>query len=106
MPKLEILVCKRAGPVDSRRSGPVTVDEVAALKHEVLDYSVKPASLVALWSAEVILCLASAELSEILGCFWSDIVEEFHFDSTEWLTTESDIEEDDRIWFAGHVVEL
>jgi hypothetical protein len=49
----------------------------------------------------VVLCLASAVLTEVLGRLWYDILEELHLDSAQGLTAEGDVEEYYRIGRCG-----
>lgn len=43
------------------------------------------ASLIPLWPTEMVLCLSSAELAEVLGGLGDDICEELELDSAQWL---------------------
>jgi hypothetical protein len=44
------------------------------------------ATLVTLWSTQMILSLPGTELSEILSGLWDYISEEFEFDTAQWFT--------------------
>ena len=81
MPHIEILVRETLRAIDTCTSRPVSVEEIATLNHEVLDHSMESAAFIALRLAQMILRLARAELSEVLGCARDDVCENFHFDA-------------------------
>lgn len=103
MLQLKVLIRKALRAVNACRAGTISVQEVATLAHEVLDHTMEPAALVALRPPEVVLGLACAILAEVLCGAWDHVGKEFHFDTAEWLAAESDIEEDDWVWFGCHV---
>ena len=85
----------------------ITIEEVTALNHEVLDlqevntyftfilrsgekastyHSMELAALVALWSTLSVLHLSGTELSEVFGSLGGSIGEEFHLNATKGLS--------------------
>jgi hypothetical protein len=64
-------------------------------------HAVEFAPLVALGMSQVVLCLASAVLTEVLGGLWYGILEELHLDSPQGLAAEGDVEEYHRIGRCG-----
>lgn len=81
----EVLVCEFGRAVDVCGACAVTVEEVAALDHEVFDYAVEFAAFVALGSATGVFGFAGAELAEVFCCSWCYVGEELHLDTSEWL---------------------
>ena len=80
--------------IDRLSSGTVSSGEISSLSHELGDNSVERATLVAKWLSTLSnTLLSSAESSEILGGLWSLVSVELHGDSTGWLVTDGDIEE-------------
>lgn len=72
----EVLVRHRLGAVDGGASCAISVEEVAALEHEILDDSVEFGAFVALRTTQVVLGLSRAELPEVLGRLWDHVCEE------------------------------
>lgn len=66
-------------------------------KDDGTHHTVELASLVALRMSQVILCLAGAVLTEVLGSLWHDVGEQLHLDSSQGLAAEGDVEEYDRV---------
>ena len=95
------LIPKLPRPIDARAPRPVTVDEVAALDHEVLDDAVELGALVALRAAHGVLGLTGAELAEVLGGARHGVGVQLHFDAAEGFAAESDVEEDDGVLCGG-----
>lgn len=84
--ELEVLIGKALCAIYGSAACAITVEEVAALNHEIFDDAMEFASFVALWPAKVILGLACAELSEVLSCSWDCVGEEFHLDTAKRLS--------------------
>lgn len=103
MAKLKVLVRETLRTVDCCGTGTITVNEVAALDHEVLDDTVKLASFIALRSSKMILRFAGAVLPKILCSSWYDVGEQFHFDTPERFAAECNVKEDNWIWLSGHL---
>jgi hypothetical protein len=74
---------------------------ISRLMHSSPYHTVELASLVALGMSKVVLCLASAVLTEVLGRLWYDILEELHLDSAQGLAAEGDVEEYYRVRRCG-----
>jgi hypothetical protein len=99
--QLEVLVGEAARAVDGGRPGPVAVEKVAALDHEVLDlapselvdgstpssayHTMELGALVSDRAAVGPARLARAELPEVLGRPGHDVLEELHLDAAERL---------------------
>jgi hypothetical protein len=81
---LEVLI-RELLAVDGLSTGTVTAGEVTALKHEIGDDSVEGGTGI----TEAV--LASAELTEVLGGLWDDIVVELEDDTAGWLVVDGDI---------------
>lgn len=94
--QVKAFVCKRR-PIDACRSSPVAVEEVPTLNHEVFDDAMELAAFVALRSAEVILGLASAVLTEVLCSAWYLSREKLHLDAAERFATKRNVKEDNWI---------
>ena len=86
MPQLKILVRKRLRTINRRRTSPIAINEITTLYHEFFNHSVEFAVFVTLRSAEMVFRFTRAELAEVFCGAWDDVGEEFHFDSTEWLS--------------------
>jgi hypothetical protein len=96
----KVFVLEVLGAVNTRRSGPVPVEKIAALTHEVVDldsttvsneslahrqtdrqtirstyYPVELGALVALWTALFVLGLTGAKLAKVFGRAWNNILE-------------------------------
>lgn len=87
----EVFVLKGVSVVDVYHSGAVIMHEVAALYHEVLDYSVKARALESHRNA-VRLVLAGTELPEVFSRLWCHISEELQDDPTDFRISNADIE--------------
>lgn len=94
---LKVLVRKGLRAVDTRRARAVAVDEVATLAHEIFDNPMEFTPLVPLRPAQMILRLPRAKLPEILRRLGHDVGEELELDAPQWLSSNSDVEEYQRI---------
>ena len=102
MAHLEILIGEAFRAVDRRRSRAITVEEITALNHEFFDHTVEPAAFVTLRSSQMVPRFARAILTKVFCCQGDDVGEKLHFDTTERLATEGDVEEDNWIRGGGH----
>lgn len=85
--QLEVLVGELLA-IDRLATGTVAFREVTALEHEVGDDAMEFGSFVAK------AMLSRGELTEILGSFWDNVVEEFEDDAPGGLAVDRDVEED------------
>lgn len=81
----EVLIGELGGSIDGTASRSISVDKIAALDHEILDYTVKLAPLVALRPSLGVLALPGAELANVLCRPRGDIGKKLYLDSTERL---------------------
>eukprot|EP00324_Dicrateria_rotunda_P000390 CAMPEP_0206159958 /NCGR_PEP_ID=MMETSP1474-20131121/6331_1 /ASSEMBLY_ACC=CAM_ASM_001110 /TAXON_ID=97495 /ORGANISM="Imantonia sp., Strain RCC918" /LENGTH=211 /DNA_ID=CAMNT_0053561007 /DNA_START=144 /DNA_END=776 /DNA_ORIENTATION=- len=93
--QLEVLVLKLV-TVDARAASAVALEEVAALHHEPLDYTVEPAAFEPHRLAEFAK-LARAKLPEVLGRLGNAVRVELHLYSACIVAADRDVHEHDRI---------
>jgi phenylalanyl-tRNA synthetase beta subunit len=104
MLKSKVLVLELLA-VDALPACSIASSEISTLDHELLDYSVEDATLV----AEGLACLsyaflAGAEAAEILCSFWDYIVVQLEGNSAFFLGADGDVEVDTTaLGFFGHL---
>ena len=95
MLQLEVLIFE-AVPVDGHAASPVAPHKVPSLDHEVFDDTVERASLVPYgdpFPAE----LPCAKLSKVLRSLGHDVRKEHHFYTPYRVSSDRDVEEDNRV---------
>jgi hypothetical protein len=100
-PQPLLLVLELPRTIDRSTPRSVSINEIAALDHEVFDDTVEFAAFVALRTAQVVFRLASAELAEIFGSARHAVGVELHFDASEGFAAKGDVEEDDGVFGGG-----
>lgn len=92
----EVLIRERSTAIDTQHPGTVTIDEVAALYHEILDYSVENGTFEAQWYA-ILSVFPGAKLPEVLRCFRADVLEQLEDHATYLRSAHGHVEEHNRI---------
>jgi len=95
--QLEILVVESTRSIDGHFPCSVPIYEISSLTHEVGDYSMERATSVTLHPPTGVFELARAEAAEVFRGGRNDILEEFHCDAAERLSSLCHVEEDDRV---------
>lgn len=97
MRQRKALVRKILDAVNARAARAISIQEVAALHHEVLNDAVEFAAFVALRPAEPVFRLARAVLPKVFGGARHGVRVELNFDAAERFAAERDVEEDDGV---------
>lgn len=97
----EIFVGELGATVNTARTGPISVNEISTLDHEILNDSMEGAALVARGYA-ILAILACAELAEIFRSFRRHIGEELELNTANILASNRDVEKDDWILWIIH----
>lgn len=92
----EVFIRERSTAVDAQYPGAVAVDEVAALYHKVLDYSVEDSTFEP-QRHTVPPVFPGAELPKVLRRFRTDILEQLEDHATNLRGAHGHVEEHDRI---------
>lgn len=92
---LEVFV-RKIRAVNTTTAGAVSLDEIPALDHEILDHSVKRGAFEPDWHP-VFPEFARAKLPEVLGRLRANVGEQLHLHAANVLSANVDVKEDDGV---------